>query len=94
MKGIGERRRPPMHPLPPSPPSEEDSTYSQIPQRYGIPAADFNWPWYRERQEQQQEERRQLENEEKDNALYRVTLCFAILCFLTLYLSAYVFLRH
>ena len=89
-----------MRPLPPSPPSESDSNDSQIPQRYGIPAADFNWPWYREQQEQreqEQEHRKRLEDEEAeiaDTALYRVTLCFAILCFLTLYLSAYVFLRH
>jgi hypothetical protein len=85
-----------MRPLPPSPPSEENSADSQIPRDYGIPEADFNWPWYRERQERQEQERRRLENEEKDkdNALYRVTLCFAILCFLTLYLLAYVFLSH
>jgi len=79
-----------MRPLPPSPPSEENSTDSQIPRYYGIPEADFNWPWYRERQERQEQERRRLE----DDALYRVTLCFAILCFLTLYLIAYVFLRR
>ena len=84
-----------MRPLPPSPPSEENSTDSQIPRDYGIPEADFNWPWYKKLQ---QEERKRLEDEEKDkdkdNALYRVTLCFAILCFLTLYLLAYVFLSH
>lgn len=82
-----------MRPLPPSPPSESDSTDSHIPRDYGIPAADFNWPWYRERQEH----RKRLEDEEAevaDAALYRVTLCFAILCFLTLYLLAYVFLRR
>ena len=94
-----------MRPLPPSPPSESDSNDSHIPRHYGIPAADFNWPWYREQQEQreqeqqeqEQEHRKRLEDEEAeiaDAALYRVTLCFAILCFLTLYLSAYVFLRH
>jgi len=77
-----------MRPLPPSPPSETDSTNSQIPRDFGIPEADFNWSWYRNLLE----ERKRLEDEAADAALCRVTLCFGILCFPTLYLFAYIFL--
>ena len=67
-------------------PEDDDPTLQHIPGQFGVPNADFNWPWYWERQARLKAKA----EPEADDAFYCVSMTAVLLCVLVLAVTAYV----